>query len=203
MSESIQSLLDNKYCKIISTCRLQIFKDVKLGELPILKKLCFTYQEKSELEQKNFKEKAGEVRDLYQKNNCHDINYFLKPPYNFYKKDFDDLSASDCEKDKYKVCALVLCVIFNNRFKEEYLTTKDKEIQRIIENTLQISKLSKDASFEILDDALHTLEGSMLVKVDKVYSVIHDKLYDFMAYYFGGEMSELIIENAHCDFYQR
>jgi hypothetical protein len=83
LCETIQSLLDHKYCKIISTCRLQIFKDVKLGELPILKKLCFTYQEKSELEQTNFKEKAGEVRDLYRKNNCHDINYFLKPPYNF------------------------------------------------------------------------------------------------------------------------
>jgi hypothetical protein len=35
----------------------------------------------------------------------------------------------------------------------------------------------------------------MLVKVDKVYSVIHDKLYDFLAYYFGGKMSEFIIEH--------
>jgi ankyrin repeat protein len=48
--------------------------------------------------------------------------------------------------------------------------------------------------------ALSTLEGNLVVKIDKVYSAIHDKLYDSMAYYFGGEMSELIIENAHCDF---
>jgi hypothetical protein len=59
----------------------------------------------------------------------------------------DDLSASDCEKDKFKVCALVLCVIFNNRFKEEYLTTKDKEIQQIIKKTLSQCKLNKYSSF--------------------------------------------------------
>jgi hypothetical protein len=82
---------------------------------------------------------------------------------------------------KYKVCALVLCVIFNNRFKEEYLTTKDKEIQRIIENVWKC-KLDKDSSFENLYGALSTLEGNLVVKVDKVYSAIHDKLYDFMAY---------------------
>jgi hypothetical protein len=137
---------------------------------------------------------------LYQKNNCGDIKSFFKEPFNFYKGEIDDLSASDCKKDKFKVCALVLCVIFNNTFKEEYLTTENEKIQRIIENTLQISKLSKDASFEILDDALHTLEGSMIVKVDKVYSVIHDKLYDFLAYYFGGKMSKFIIKHAQCDF---
>jgi hypothetical protein len=53
---------------------------------------------------------------LYQKNNRGDIKSFFKEPFNFYKGEIDDLSASDSEKDKYKVCALVLCVIFNNRF---------------------------------------------------------------------------------------
>ena len=221
-SECIQSLLENEYCKIISTCRLQIFNDVRFRRLPFFKycecnlnsdKLCFTSEERSNLALKYFEGKAGEVSDfleeyeffpllcaLYQKNNCGDIKSFFKEPFNFYKGEIDDLSASDCEKDKFKVCALVLCVIFNNRFKEEYLTTENEEIQRIIENTLRKSKLSKDSSFEILYDALHTLEGSMLVKVDKVYSAIHDKLYDFLAYYFGGEMSKFIIEHAQCDF---
>jgi hypothetical protein len=37
MSESIHSLLDNKNCKIISTCRLQIFNDVRLRNLPYFK----------------------------------------------------------------------------------------------------------------------------------------------------------------------
>jgi hypothetical protein len=95
--------------------------------------LCLTCPEKTELAQKYFKEKADEVSvldeysffpllcALYQKNKCHDINKFLKTPYNFYKIEFDLLSDSDCEKDKYKICVLVLCVIFNNRFKEEYL----------------------------------------------------------------------------------
>ena len=104
------------------------------------------------------------------------------------------------EKDKFKVCALVLCVIFNNRFKEEYLTTKNEEIQQIIENTLSQCKLNKYSSFRNLDEALSTLTGNLVMKVDKVYRAIHDKLYDFLAYYFGDKMSEFIIEHAQCDF---
>ena len=221
-SECIQSLLKNEYCKIISTCRLQIFNDVRFKRLPFLKycecnlnsdELCLTSEERSNLARKYFEGKAGEVSDfleececfpllcaLYQKNNCGDIKSFFKEPFNFYTGEIDDLSASNCEQDKFKVCALVLCVIFNNRFKEEYLTTKDKEIQRIIEKTLSQCKLNKCSSFRSLHEALCTLTGNFVMKVDKVYWAMHDKLYDFMAYYFGAKMSELIIENAHCDF---
>ena len=61
-------------------------------------------------------------------------------------------------------------------------------------------KLNRYSSFENLYDALRTLEGNLVVKVDKVYRAIHDKLCDFLAYYIGGEMSEFIIEHAQCDF---
>jgi hypothetical protein len=37
-------------------------------------------------------------------------------------------------------------------------------------------KLSKGSSFEKLHDALCTLEGTYIAKVDKVYRAIHDKL---------------------------
>jgi hypothetical protein len=163
MSESIQSLLKNEYCKIISTCRLQIFNDDRFTRLPFFKycecnlnsnELRLTSEERSNLALKYFEGKAGEVSAfleehdffpllcaLYQKNNRGDIKSFFKEPFNFYMGEINDLSASDCEQDKFKVCALVLCVIFNNRFKEEYLTTKDKEIQRIIEKTLLKCKL--------------------------------------------------------------
>jgi hypothetical protein len=186
MSESIQSLLDNKYCKIISPCRLQIFNDVRFRGLPFFKycecnlnsnELCLTSKERSNLALKYFEGKAGEVSAfleehesfpllcaLFQKNNRGGIKSFFKEPYNFYKGEIDDLSASDCEKDKFKVCALDLCVIFNNRFKEEYLTTKNKKIQRIIEKTLWKCKLNRYSSFENLYDALRTLEGNLVVR---------------------------------------
>jgi hypothetical protein len=186
MSESIQSLLDNKHCKIISTCRLQIFNGVRFRGLPFFKycecnlnssELCLTSEERSNLALKYFEGKAGEVSAfleeheffpllcaLFQKNNRGDIKSFFKEPYNFYKGEINDLSASHCEQDKFKVCALVLCVIFNNRFKEEYLTTKNKKIQRIIEKTLWKCKLNRYSSFENLYDALRTLEGNLVVR---------------------------------------
>ena len=70
MSESIQSLLDNKHCKIISTCRLQIFNGVRFRGLPFFKycecnlnssELCLTSEERSNLALKYFEGKAGEV----------------------------------------------------------------------------------------------------------------------------------------------
>ena len=222
-SESIQSLLGNEYCiKIISTCRLQIFSDVRFRDLPFFKncecnlnssELCLTFGERSNLALKYFGGKAGEVNPflkehdffpllcaLGQKNNPVDIKSFFTKPFDFCKKEIDYLSASDSEKGKCKVCALVLCVIFNNRFKEEYLTVEDKEIQLVIQSTLLKCKLNKYTSFEMLREALHTLEGTFVMKEDKVYRAMHDKLYDFLACYFGGEMPEFIINHAQSDF---
>ena len=221
-SEYIQSLLGNEYCiKIISTCRLQIFNDVRFRDLSFFKdcecnlnsnELCLTSEERSNLVRIYF-EKVDEVIDvseehdffpllcaLYQKDNRVDIKSFFEKPFNFYTAEIDYLSASDSEKDQCKVCALVLCVIFNNRFKEEYLTTENNEIQLVIQSTLLKCKLSKGSSFEKLREALRTLEGTFVVKVDKVYRAMHDKLYDFLAYYFGGKMPELIIKHAQSDF---
>jgi hypothetical protein len=100
MSESIQSLLKNDYCKIISTCRLQIFNDVRFRGLPFFQycecnlnsnELCLTFEERSNLALKYFEGKAGEVSAfleehdffpllcaLYQKNNRVDIKSFFK-----------------------------------------------------------------------------------------------------------------------------
>ena len=222
MSEVIHQLLENKYCKLISTCRLQIFNDVKFRSVPFLKycecnlnsnELCLTSGERSNLALKYFKGKAGQVSafleeheifpllcGLYQKTNHVDFKSFLEKPFDFYKEEIDYLLASDCEKDQCKVCALALCAIFNNRFKEEYLTRKNNEIQLVIQSALLKCKLSKDSSFEKLHDALRTLDGTFVVKVDKYYRAIHDKLYDFLAYYFGENMPELIIEHAQSDF---
>ena len=208
MSQSIKSLLKNKWCKIISTCRLQIFNDVRFRNLPYFidcecnlnsDELCLTLEERSNLALKYFEGKAGEVIPfteehdffpllcaLYQKNNRVDIKSFFEKPFDLYTSEIDYLLASDCEKDQCKVCVLVLCIIFNNRFKEEYLTTEDNEIQLVIQSTLLKCKLSKGSSFEKLREALHTLEGNYVVKEDKVYRAIHDKLYDFLAYCFLG-----------------
>ena len=52
----------------------------------------------------------------------------------------------------------------------------------------------------MLREALHTLERTFVVKVDKVYRTIHGKLYDFLANYFGKKMPEVIIKHVKSDF---
>jgi hypothetical protein len=103
MSEVIHQLLENKYCKLISTCRLQIFNDVKFRSVPFLKycecnlnsnEWCLTSGERSNLALKYFKGKAGQVRafleeheffpllcGLYQKTNHVDIKSFFRETF--------------------------------------------------------------------------------------------------------------------------
>jgi Cdc6-like AAA superfamily ATPase len=105
LSECIQSMLKNEYCKIISTCRLQIFNDVRFRGLPFFKvcecnlnskKLCLTSDERTLIAQKYFE--AVEVMAFSEKydcfpllcalckeNNC-DIETFLKNHLIFTRK---------------------------------------------------------------------------------------------------------------------
>ena len=79
MSEVIHQLFENKYCKLISTCRLQIVNDVKFRSVPFLKycecnlnsnELCLTSGERSNLALKYFKGKAGQVRAFSEEHFC-------------------------------------------------------------------------------------------------------------------------------------
>jgi hypothetical protein len=112
-----------------------------------------------------------------------------------YKEELDLMFHSG-DDGKHKYCALALIVMFNNDLKEASLTGKTNNITNTIEETCEACHLNKGTSKLKLKAELDTLEGTYVIKEDGIYHTIHDKLFDFMAYYFGHLMIPCFIDNA-------
>ncbi|XP_076108262.1 uncharacterized protein LOC143076400 isoform X2 [Mytilus galloprovincialis] len=222
--DHIISLLEDKCCKIISTCRLEVYKDEVFSNLSIFK-MCnmdlssiefkLSASEKFALAEVYFKENTDEVKELsekydffpllcslYHKQNLQknvSVTSFFSNPFDVFKDQLVQMyRESDAGKMQY--CSLVLCVMFNNTLTEENLSTKNKKIGAIIEDLLEECELNKGASIKRLKKSLETLEGTYVVKENSTYKIIHDKLFDFLAKYFGEKMIQIFIDHANTNF---
>ncbi|VDH89240.1 CDK inhibitor PHO81 [Mytilus galloprovincialis] len=217
----MQPFLEQNPCKIIATCRLQVFKDAKFKALSLFNSsecnlnseaIKLTTEEKSRLAEMYFKEHANEVKGLsdqfdffpllcklYQKSNCKDINHYFHNPFEFYRQEIERL-PNEGKRGKLKYCCLVLCVLFNNRIAEKHLQSQNSPTQDLIEKTLIQCKLNKGTSFECLKESFQTLENTLITKVDGTYRTIHDKLFDFLAQIVVGNNVDLCIKNCSSDF---
>ncbi|XP_052073649.1 uncharacterized protein LOC127711594 isoform X4 [Mytilus californianus] len=220
----ITSLLTDQCCKIISTCRLEVYKDEIFSDLSIFK-MCnidlsaqefrFSAAEKIALAGMYFKENTDEAMklsekydffpllcSLYHKQNLQknvSLSTFFSNPFGVFK---DQVAQMYKEGDtgKMKYCSLVLCVMFNNTLTEENFSSKDKKIGAVLEDLLEECELNKGASIKRLKKSLETLDGTYVVKEDNKYKIIHDKLFDFLAKYFGEKMIQIFIDHANTDF---
>ncbi|XP_052103269.1 uncharacterized protein LOC127736725 [Mytilus californianus] len=222
--DHIISLLEDKCCKIISTCRLEVYKDEVFSNLSIFK-MCnidlssqefkLSAAEKFALAEVYFKENTDEVKEwsdkydffpllcsLYHKQNLQknvSITSFFSNPFEVFKDQVVQMyGESDAGKMQY--CSLVLCVMFNNTLTEENLSPKEKKIGAVLDDLLEECELNKGTSIKRLKKSLETLEGTYVVKEDNKYKIIHDKLFDFLAKYFGEKLLQIFIDHANTDF---
>ncbi|VDI37611.1 CDK inhibitor PHO81 [Mytilus galloprovincialis] len=217
------SLLKDKCCKILSTCRLEVFKDEQFSNLSIFKmcsinlssqELKLTDAEKIALAEMYFKESIDEVKELsdkydffpllcslYNKQKMKNVSIrsFFSNPFDVFQDQIVQM-YEESEAGKMQYCSLVLCVMFNNTLTEENLSTKDKQIREVIEELLEECELNKGTSIKRLKKSLETLEGTYVVKEDSTYKIIHDKLFDFLAKYLGEKMLQVFIDHANTDF---
>ncbi|CAG2236239.1 unnamed protein product [Mytilus edulis] len=112
----IQTVLEDEYCKIIATCRLQVFKDTKMAELPLFRTcvcnlnaddLCLTLDEKVLLADVYFGDHSkkavtmAETCDffplmckLYKRNKTNldfNLDDFLKHPFSVFENELNSL----------------------------------------------------------------------------------------------------------------
>ncbi|XP_071122328.1 uncharacterized protein [Mytilus edulis] len=214
--EKIKSLVEKKLFKLIMSCRLQVYKDEKMKSLSFYQScecnllsedLRLSQTEKQLIAKLYLKTNASKITKfnhmfdcfpllckLYSKNTKLKMLQFFKNPFSIYKEEIDKLQL---EGAHVKYCALALCVMFNNHIKEEWLTEDvDKDIKTIIKNTYEACKVMKGTSRLVLRDELDSLTSTFMRKDDDVYRTIHDKLFDFLAYYFGSAMIYCLIKNA-------
>ncbi|XP_071147006.1 uncharacterized protein [Mytilus edulis] len=220
MTEKIKALVEKKPVKLIMSCRLQVYQDRQMKALSFFQgcecnllstDLCLSKTEKQSIAEFYLKTNASDISDLYDMFDCFPllcqlystnpklniVNFFTNP-FTVYKEEIDKLQT---EGAHVKYCALALCVMFNNQLKEEWLTEDvDENIKTIIKNTYEACKVIEGTSRLVLRDELDSLTHTYIRKDGEVYRTIHDKLFDFLAFYFGSVMIYCLIKNATSQF---
>ncbi|CAC5369600.1 unnamed protein product [Mytilus coruscus] len=215
--EQIKKILSKQIAKIIVACRLQVYQDDKFESLSVFKScvcnllsdsMCLSKAEKKSIAEIYLKTKAPEISEfydlydcfpllckLYQENPSLNIKDFFHKPFSVYEVEIDKLQIKGFSS---KYCALALCVMFNNNVKEETLIGEvNEETRAIIENTCEACKLDRGTSRLKLQDELNSLIHTFLKKEQNIYRTIHDKIFDFLVYYFGQKIMHCLIKNAH------
>ncbi|VDI76645.1 Hypothetical predicted protein, partial [Mytilus galloprovincialis] len=217
----INRIIADECCKIIVSCRLQVYKDEKFNILLPFKscecnlisdKLGLTYVEKTNIANTYIGTSMTDIHDLSQKCDffpllCSlyhekkdvDVKDFFKNPFAVYKNELDKLNEHG-DEGKYRICSLALCVLFNNHLEEKWFLGKVTKIQKqIIKDTCNACGLNSGISKVTLQHALDTLDGTFICKQIGIYRTVHDKLFDFLAHYFGQKMIECLIDHGDSD----
>ncbi|CAC5358310.1 unnamed protein product [Mytilus coruscus] len=214
----IATIIADKCCKIIGSCRLQVYKDDKFKILSPFKacecnlisdKICLTSEEKNIIAKTYIGTSVENIDELSQK--CEffpllcslyhglengDVKEFFNNPFNVYKNELENLSMRD-DEGNYKICSLALLVLFNNQLKEKWFQGKVSDEQRnIIEDICDACDINRSTSKAKLKKELETLDGTFICKQNGIYRALHDKLFDFLAHYFGHKMIECLIDHG-------
>ncbi|CAC5411858.1 unnamed protein product [Mytilus coruscus] len=151
--------------------------------------------------------KAPTITEYYNSYDCFPLlcrQYHAKPAHNatdvfqnvflVYKAEIDILRKRG---HHVKYCVLALCVMFNNKLKEETLTEELNEGTRtIIQNTCEACRLERGTSRLVLQGALNSLKGTFIRKEQKMYKIINDKVFDFLVHLLGQQILPCLIKNA-------
>ncbi|CAC5386504.1 unnamed protein product [Mytilus coruscus] len=217
----IDRIIADKCCKIIVSCRLQVYKDDKFNILLPFKscecnlisdKLCLTSVDKNAIAKTYFGSSLDHIDklsqnseffpllcSLYDRGKNGDVEDFLKNPFNFYQNELDNLCWYG-DEGILRVCSLALCVIFNNHLEEKWFKGKLTDEQKhIIEDVCDAYEINRITSKAKLKKALDTLDGTFIYKQNGIYRTVHDKLFDFLAHYFGHKMIECLIDHGDSD----
>ncbi|CAC5411860.1 unnamed protein product [Mytilus coruscus] len=214
--ENIKQILEKKQAKIIAACRLQVYQDEKFESLSVFKScacnllsenVCLLKTEKQSIAEIYLKTKASEITDYYNLYDCfprlcklyHDnpilnVKNFFHNPFSVYEAEIDKLLKKGHHT---KYCALALCVLFNNKLKEEMLTEEvGDETRTIIENTCEACRLDRGTSRLVLQDELDSLKDTFIKKENNIYKILHDKIFDFLTFFYEQKIIPCLIRNA-------
>ncbi|XP_071144166.1 uncharacterized protein [Mytilus edulis] len=216
----IDRVIADTFCKIIVSCRLQVYKDDKFNVLVPFKScqcnlisetLCLTSIEKTNIAKTYIGTSMTDITylsskcdffpllcSLYHEKKDVDVKEYFKNPFDVYKRELDRLSEHG-DEGNYKMCSLALCVLFNNQLNEKWFQGKATGEQRHIINdtcdACEFNSIPKPKLKKVLD----TLDGTFICKQNGIYKTVHDKLFDFLAHYFGQKMIECLIDHGDSD----
>ncbi|CAC5372847.1 unnamed protein product [Mytilus coruscus] len=193
----INTIIGDKCCKIIVSYKICLTSEEKNIIAKTYIGTLVDNIEEIELSQNN--EFFPLLCSLYHGVENGDVKEFFNNPFNVYKNELDNLSMRD-DDGNYKICSLALLVLFNNQLEEKWFQGKVTDGQRhIIEDTCEACEINRSTSKAKLKKALDTLDGTFICKQNGNYRSLHDKLFDFLARYFGQKMIECLINHGDSD----
>ncbi|CAC5362250.1 ANKRD17 [Mytilus coruscus] len=206
----------------ISKSHLHVYRDKQFESLLVCKScecnllsenMCSIKTEKRSIAELYLKTKAPEITGysdlydcfpllckLYHDNPKLNVKKFFQNPFTVYEAEIDTL----LKKGHYtKYCALALCVIFDNKLDDEILIDEVNEGTRIIiENTCEACRLDRTTPRLLLQNELSSLKDTFIRKDGNMYKIIHNKIFDFLAYFFGQKIIQCLIKNVDSSLIQ-
>ncbi|CAG2223314.1 unnamed protein product [Mytilus edulis] len=205
LEKEIQYRLEHGNCKLIATCRLQVFQDIKSTDLTLFKNECnlisignhLTNTEVEKLAKMYFQEAAALAKEHLSKYECFPylcklyydnkdksdfcLQSFLENPFSFLAVELHNLKRGNGKNNKGKLrfCALVLLVISNNNLEVSTLEGKDPSHKQMIYYTLQKCELNTNITGKDIQSELDKLTGTFVIKRDQSYCAPHAKMFDF------------------------
>uniref|UniRef100_A0A8W8IGF4 Novel STAND NTPase 3 domain-containing protein n=1 Tax=Magallana gigas TaxID=29159 RepID=A0A8W8IGF4_MAGGI len=125
---------------------------------------------------------------------------FFKEPFNVCQeqiRNFRNDSKKECQQ---KYCALVLLVLCNNQLCVEDIH-KDDRLREKFELALKLCDIKTKS--HTIGDALKTLEGFFVKKIDDTYHFYHDFVMEVTTFVFGTDYPRETIQYADIGFLRR
>ncbi|XP_062568353.1 uncharacterized protein LOC134230535 [Saccostrea cucullata] len=112
----------------------------------------------------------------------------------------DDVELEEMNKqNKIQYASLVLCMMNENKISENILDETNKEkvaksFQEMRKRVLWKCKVSSETNNYKFVDALSAMEGTYTKMYGTEYSFVHDSMFEILAYHFGRQFPELILQ---------
>ncbi|XP_052082662.1 uncharacterized protein LOC127720222 [Mytilus californianus] len=215
LSPVIKTILEDESCKIILSCRLQVYLDERFKllspfqdcECNLMAKSLRKKEIKQMIERYNISTKVLSMESrkyecfpllcsLHHESERVDTMEFFQNPFEIYKTELNNLGKSSFD-GKYRLCGLALCVLLNNNINEKWFQSKvAHDEEKMLEDAYGACGLNRGTSKALIGEAFSSLEGTYVCKQNGIYTTLHDKLFDFLVYYFGQKMLQCLIEHG-------
>uniref|UniRef100_K1PQ35 Ankyrin-1 n=1 Tax=Magallana gigas TaxID=29159 RepID=K1PQ35_MAGGI len=123
---------------------------------------------------------------------------FFKEPFNVCQEQIRNF-RKEC-KENY--CALVLLVLCNNQLCVEDIHINDS-LREKFELALKLCEMKTNTASQTIGDALKTLEGFFVKKIEDTYYFYHDFVMEVTTYVFGTDYPKETIQYADIGFLRR
>uniref|UniRef100_A0A8W8IEG8 Novel STAND NTPase 3 domain-containing protein n=1 Tax=Magallana gigas TaxID=29159 RepID=A0A8W8IEG8_MAGGI len=127
---------------------------------------------------------------------------FFKEPFNVCQEQIRNFRNDSKKECKENYCALVLLVLCNNQLCVEDIQEKDC-LKEKFKLALKLCEMKTNTACHTIGDALKTLEGFFVKKIDDTYHFYHDFVMEVTTFVFGTDYPRKTIQYADIGFLRR